>query len=284
MSHLRLGSRCYDLHTRVLVMGILNRTPDSFYDRGATFDLEVLLRRADACVAGGADLLDVGGVKAGPGDPVSEAEELDRVLPAVQAVALRFDVPVSVDTWRSPVLRAAVGAGAVLGNDVSGFADPGYLPAAAELGVSVVANHIRLAPKVRDTAPRYIDLVADVRCYLAERVSRARAAGLGPDEVIVDAGLDLGKTPAQSAVLLRESTRLAELGHPLMLSASNKPFLGALLDLGIDERRHASLAAAAIGVARGARLVRAHDVAGTVQVVRVMERILEHVPEAEARG
>jgi dihydropteroate synthase len=139
----------------------------------------------------------------------------------------------------------------------------------------VVANHIRLAPRVRDPDPRYADLVGDVCHYLSERAARALAAGLSNDEVIVDAGLDLGKTPGQSAVLLRESGRLAGLGHPLLLSASNKPFLGALLDKGIDERREGSLAAVAYGVAHGCRLVRVHDVAGTVRVVRMVERLLE---------
>jgi dihydropteroate synthase len=278
----RLGDRHYDLTRRTLVMGILNRTPDSFYDQGATFRLDSLLRRAEELVAAGADVLDVGGVKAGPGPEVGEAEELDRVVPPIEALHRRFDLPVSVDTWNARVLAAAGQAGAVLGNDISGFGDPEYLATAARAGASVVATHIRLAPRVRDPDPRYDDLVADVTGFLAERAGRALAAGLSPDQIAVDAGLDLGKTAEQSAVLLRESSTLARLGYPLLLSASNKTFLGVLLDLPIDQRREASLAAVAYGVAHGCRIVRAHDVAGTVRVVRMVERLLE--AEADARG
>jgi len=272
---LRLGVRRYDLTWRCLVMGILNRTPDSFYDQGATFALDLTLRRAEALVAAGADILDVGGVKAGPGPAVSEEEELDRVVPAVEALVARFDIPVSADTWNARVLAEACAAGAVVGNDISGFADPGYLTTAARAGAAVVATHIRLAPRVRDPEPRYDDLVGDVAAFLVDRADRARAAGLAADQIVLDAGLDLGKTAAQSAVLLRESERLASLGYPLLLSASNKTFLGVLLDLDVDARRAPSLAAVAFGVSRGCRIVRVHDVAGTVRVVRMVERILE---------
>ena len=145
---LRLGGRAIDVRTRTLVMGILNRTPDSFYDRGATWEFDAFLRRAETLVGDGADLLDVGGVKAGPGPEVGEAEELDRVIPAIEALGARFDVPVSVDTWRASVLDAACRAGAVVGNDISGFGDPDYLPVAAKYGATVVATHIRLRPRV----------------------------------------------------------------------------------------------------------------------------------------
>ncbi|HEV8627710.1 MAG TPA: dihydropteroate synthase [Acidimicrobiia bacterium] len=277
---LRLGSRRYDLTRRCLVMGILNRTPDSFYDQGATFALDLTLRRAEALVADGADILDVGGVKAGPGPAVSEEEELDRVVPAVEALVKRFDVPVSADTWNARVLAAACAAGAVVGNDISGFGDPDYLATAARGGASVVATHIRLAPRVRDPEPHYDDLVDDVAAFLVERAERARAAGLAPDQIVLDAGLDLGKTAAQSAVLLRESDRLAALGYPLLLSASNKTVLGVLLDLDVDARRAPSMAATAYGLSHGCRIVRVHDVAGTVRVVRLVERILEAKAEA----
>ena len=278
---LRLGDRRYDLRRRCLVMGILNRTPDSFYDQGATFALDLTLQRAEALVSEGADILDVGGVKAGPGPAVGEEEELDRVIPAVEALVARFDVPVSADTWNPRVLAAACAAGAVVGNDISGFGDPDYLPTAARAGASVVATHIRLAPRVRDPEPHYDDLVGDVAAFLVERAERARAAGLTPDQIVLDAGLDLGKTAAQSAVLLRESERLASLGYPLLLSASNKTFLGVFLDLAVDVRRAPSLAAVAYGVTRGCRIVRVHDVAGTVRVVRLIERILEAGPVAD---
>ena len=256
-------------------MGILNRTPDSFYDRGAYWDFDAFLRQAERLVDEGADLLDVGGVKAGPGPEVSEAEEVERVVPAIEALHARFDVPLSVDTWRASVAKACFAAGAVVGNDISGFADPEYLSVAAAAGATVVATHIRLAPRVADPEPYYDDLVVDVCEFLVERAHRAEAAGLRPDQIVTDAGLDLGKTAAQSLLLLQESARFAALGYPLLLSASNKRFLGDVLGLEVGDRRTASLAAAALGIGRGCRIVRAHDVAGTKRVAAVMSAILE---------
>jgi dihydropteroate synthase len=263
---LDLGASRHDLTHRALVMGILNRTPDSFYDQGLTFQLDALYARAAELVADGADILDIGGVKAGPGPEVTEPEEMERVVPVVTGLVERFDVPVSVDTWRASVARASYAEGAVMGNDISGFADPDYLPAAAEYGAVVVATHIRLAPRVADPDPQYDDVVADVGQFLLERAEWARAAGVPPERIVLDAGLDLGKTAAQSLTLLRASPTLAGLGYPLLLSASNKTFLGVTLDLGITERREASLAAAALGIAWGCRILRVHDVKGTCRV------------------
>ena len=257
------------------MMGVLNRTPDSFFDAGATFALDALLVRAEQLVAGGADLLDVGGVKAGPGPEVGEAEELDRVVPTIAALRARLEIPLSVDTWRASVAAEAYAAGACMGNDISGFADPGYLPAAARAGAAVVATHIRLAPRVPDPDPRYEDLVGEVAAFLADRAGWAVAAGIPSEKVVVDAGLDLGKTPAQSLELLRASNRLAGLGYPLLLSASNKRFLGELLGLPVDRRGEASLVALAIGVSLGCRIVRVHDVAAARQACDVLAAVLE---------
>lgn len=270
-----LGSRSYELATRTLVMGILNRTPDSFFDGGAHFALDDLCRRAEQLVDEGADILDVGGVKAGPGPAVGLQEELDRVVPAVEALHRRFDLPISVDTWRAEVATAAYRAGAVMGNDISGFVDPDYLRVSAEAGATVVATHIRLGPRVADPEPVYQDVVGTVRTFLVERARWAEDAGIPPERVVIDAGLDLGKTAAQSLVLLQESRRLAELGYPLLLSASNKTFLGRLLGLDVADRREASLAAAAIGIVGGCRIVRAHDVRGTRRVCDVLSAVLE---------
>jgi dihydropteroate synthase len=272
---LSLGARSYDVTTRALVMGILNRTPDSFFDKGDHWDFDAFLRRADRLVDEGADLLDVGGVKAGPGPEVTEAEEMDRVVPAVEALHARFDVPLSVDTWRAAVAAAAYGAGAVVGNDISGFADPDYLSVAATAGATVVATHIRLGPRVPDPEPEYGDVVGDVRAFLVDRARQAEAAGILPDRIVIDAGLDLGKTAEQSLELLQSSQRLAEAGYPLLLSASNKTFLGRVLGLEIDQRREASLAATAIGIARGCRVVRAHDVRGTRRVCAALAAVME---------
>jgi dihydropteroate synthase len=271
----RLGDRHYDVGTRPLVMGILNRTPDSFYDRGSYWDLDVFFRRAELLAAQGADLLDIGGVKAGPGPEVTEAEELDRVVEAIDALHQRFETPLSVDTWRASVARAAYRVGAVVGNDISGFADSDYLPAAVEAAATVVATHIRLAPRVADPEPHYDDVVAEVGEFLADRARRAEAAGVARDRIVLDAGLDLGKTAAQSLTLLRASDRLVAQGYPVLLSASNKTFLGKILGLEIQERNAASLAAAALGVTLGCRIVRAHDVLGTRRVCDVIAAILE---------
>jgi dihydropteroate synthase len=271
---LRLGERNIDIRRRALVMGILNRTPDSFYDRGATWSFDAFLRRAHQLVDDGADVLDVGGVKAGPGPEVGESEELDRVVPAIEAVRTRFDVPISVDTWRASVLDAACRAGAVVGNDISGFGDPDYLDVAAKHDATVVATHIRLRPRVPDPEPEYDDVVAAVTAFLLDRARKAEAAGLEPSQIVLDAGLDLGKTPLHSAVLLRESAQHASLGYPLLLSASNKRFIGELLGREIDDRRAESLAAVAYGVMQGCRIVRVHDVRGTADVCRTIEALL----------
>jgi len=272
---LALGSRDYDVTSRALVMGILNRTRDSFFAPAATYELDALFERADELVVDGADVLDLGGVKAGPGDEVSEEEELDRVVPVVTELCRRFDVPVSIDSWRASVARECFAAGATVGNDISGFSDPEYLAVAAKAGASVVATHIRLRPRVADPTPHYDDVTATVRDFLLERRDWARAAGLRDDQIILDAGLDLGKTTAQSLQLLRDSSVLAKLGSVLLLSASNKTFLGTLFSLDVTERREVSHAAAAMGILGGCRVLRVHDVRGAVRVRDALARLVE---------
>jgi dihydropteroate synthase len=256
-------------------MGILNRTHDSFFGPAATFDLDALFARADQLVSDGADLLDIGGVKAGPGDDVSEAEELDRVVDVVAQLVARFDVPISIDTWRASVAQACFAQGACVGNDISGFGDPDYLKVAASAGATVVATHIRLRPRVADPDPHYDDVTKSVADFLLERRQRALDAGISMDKIVLDAGLDLGKTAGQSLQLLRDSDRLASLGSPLLLSASNKTFLGVLFDLSVVERREPSLAATALGIGAGCRIVRVHDVLGAVRVRDVLARLIE---------
>jgi dihydropteroate synthase len=257
------------------VMGIINRTPDSFFDKGATWEWDAFWARADQIVAEGADILDVGAVKAGPGPEVTESEELDRLIPAVLGLVDRYDLPISVDTWRASVAAEAFRAGAVMGNDISGFADPKYVDVAAAAGAAVVATHIRLAPRVPDPSPVYGDVVEDVCAFLSDRAERALAAGIPAERVVLDAGLDLGKTAVQSLELLRSSAALAALGYPLLLSASNKTFLGDVLGLDLKERREASAAAHALGIALGCRIVRAHDVRGTCRVRDMLAAVME---------
>lgn len=272
---LTMGDQHFDVTSRALVMGILNRTKDSFFAPAATFELDDFFRRAEQLVVEGADLLDVGGVKAGPGVEVAEQEELDRVVPAIRELRRRFDLPLSIDTWRASVAHACFGEGASVGNDISGFADPDYLTVAAKAGATVVATHIRLRPRVADPNPQYDDVTATVKDFLVERRTRALAAGISADRIVLDAGLDLGKTAGQSLQLLRDSDNLAALGSPLLLSASNKTFLGVMFDRVVTDRREASLDATALGIAAGCRVVRVHDVAASVRVRDAMMRLLE---------
>lgn len=271
---LDLGTTRFDITHRALVMGILNRTPDSFYDQGSYFEFDDFLRKAEQLVLDGADFLDVGGVKAGPGEEVTEAEELDRVVPAVEALRSRFDLPLSVDTWRASVAKACFEAGACVGNDISGFADPDYLLVCAEAGASVVATHIRLAPRVPDPDPQYDDVVMAVCEFLADRAARAEAAGIPRERIMVDAGLDLGKSEPQSLVLLRASNALTTLGYPVFLSASNKRFLWTLLDVERGSAGDGTMAAHALGIALGCRVLRSHDVKNGRRVADTMAALL----------
>ncbi len=276
---LELGSRQrYDITHRALVMGILNRTPDSFFDGGEYFDFDGFVAKAAAMVADGADFLDVGGVKAGPGPEVDTEEELDRVVPAIEALRARFDVPISVDTWNPVVLAASLEAGGDVGNDISGFAHPDYLPVCAAHGAGVVATHIRLGPRIPDPEPVYTDLRAEVRGFLADRAAAALAAGIPAERIMVDDGLDLGKTEPQSLELLRSSDELAALGFPAFLSASNKRFLGELLGLAVGERREASHAAHVVGITLGCRVLRAHDVRGARRTADIVAELLARAP------
>jgi dihydropteroate synthase len=275
VTYLELGDHRFDISSTAVVVGILNRTPDSFYDQGSYFGFDDFLRKAEKLVTDGADVLDVGGVKAGPGPEVAEPEELERVVPAIEALHARFDVPLCVDTWRASVARAAFAAGASVGNDISGFADPDYLPACRDAGAAVVATHIRLQPRVPDPDPHYDDVVKTVCDFLLDRARRAETIGIPRERIMLDAGLDLGKSEPDSLVLLRASHRLAELGYPVYLSASNKRFLGHLLGTDVTDRSDATTAAHALGVALGCRVLRAHDVRAARRVARVIGAILE---------
>ena len=273
---LALGDTRFDITTRALVMGILNRTPDSFYDGGRYWDFDDFLRKAEVLVDEGADFLDVGGSKAGPGPEVTPAEEMERVVPAIDALRQRFDLPISVDTFRASVLDEACKVGACVGNDISGFADPEFLPVAARHGASVVATQVRIGPRIPDPDPTYDDVRTDVTNFLRVRAQVALDAGIPRERVMVDAGLDLGKSPAMSTELLRHSDDLVELGFPVFLSASNKGFLGELAGTEVDDRREATFGAHALGIALGCRVLRAHDVRGNRRLADMMSAVLQH--------
>jgi dihydropteroate synthase len=266
------GPYAWDLTRRALVMGILNRTRDSFFDGGAHFDLDALLARAERLVGDGADLLDVGARPGGVGvRDVSAQEEAELVGESVAALRERFDVPLSVDTWRGSVARVALAEGAVVGNDMSGFSDPALLDAAVDAGAAVVATHHRVRPGVPDPAPVYDDVVQDVRGALGALVDEALSAGVAPDRIVVDPGLDLGKTWQQSLRLLARLHDVAPGPYPVLLAASNKIFLGrALGGLDVGDRAEATLVACTAGIARGASILRVHDARGARQAAELL--------------
>lgn len=256
-------------------MGILNRTPDSFYDGGEYFDFDAFVAKAAKHVDDGADFVDVGGVRLKPGDEVGVDEELERVVPAVSAIAERFDVPISVDTFRAAVADECFAAGACIANDTSGFADPEMLHVAAAASASVVASHVRTAPRLADPHPEYTNVVDDVLAFLRERASWAEAAGIPRHRIMVDAALDLGKNAQMSTDLLFGTDQLAALGYPTFLSASNKGFLGHITGDPVGNRAHATHAAHVVGIMRGARILRAHDVRGTRRVADTVSILLQ---------
>jgi dihydropteroate synthase len=277
------GRRTFDFGRRVAVMAILNRTPDSFYDRGATYGFGAAVAAGERALAEGADWLDVGGVKAGPGAPVDEAEELQRVVPLVEALRGRTEAVISVDTFRPGVARQALAAGADVVNDPSGLHDPRVAEVAAEAGAGLIVMHTGGPPRTRPHRPAYSDVVAEVRAFLADRVALAHHHGVPAERVIVDPGHDFHKNTFHSLELTRRLGELADLGHPLLVALSNKDFVGETLGVPLDQRLEGSLAAAAFCVAAGASIVRVHEVEATVRVVRMTEAILGRRPPAATR-
>jgi dihydropteroate synthase len=261
--------------SRTAVMGVLNVTPDSFSDGGLFLSPSAAIRRAREMVREGADVIDVGGESTRPGaEPVPEAEERQRVVPVVRAIASELGVPVSVDTTKASVAEAALEAGAVIVNDVSaGRADPRMLGLVAAAGAGIVLMHRRGTPRTMQIRPWYRDVVAEVLGFLQRRACRARAAGIAPGAIAVDPGIGFGKTLEHNLKLLRATPQIVELGYPVLIGASRKSFLGAILGLPVRERLEGSLAAAVVAVLAGARIVRVHDVAATVRALRVAEAI-----------
>lgn len=270
---MRLGSRVFNFDREIAVMAIVNRTPDSFYDRGTTFGLGAALALAERQVAWGADIIDVGGVRAGPGADVSIGEELERVVPFVEAFRRRSDAPLSVDTFRPAVARAALEAGADLVNDVTGLSDPDVANVVAVHPHSgLVLTHHGGPPRSRPFRPDYDpDVVTAARRRCAALADLAISRGVARRQLIVDPGHDMFKTTAQSLELTRRIEELSTLGHPVLVALSNKDFLGEALGLPLELRGDASLAAAVFAVLHGARIVRVHDVGATVHAMRLVE-------------
>lgn len=255
-------------------MGILNVTPDSFSDGGAFFDPAIALDHARAMVAAGADLIDVGGESTRPGAaPVCVEDELARVIPVIEALAAELPVPISVDTSKPEVMAAAVRAGAGMINDVGALGAPGALEAARDLGVPVCLMHMRGEPRTMQVAPHYGDVVGEVRDFLAQRSAACVAAGISPERLVIDPGFGFGKTLDHNLALLARLGELRDLGLPILVGLSRKSMLGAITGRAVGERLPASLAAALLAVERGASILRVHDVASTVDVLKVQEAV-----------
>ncbi len=271
---LRLGARTTAPH-ELLVMGIVNRTPDSFYDRGATWSLAAALAAADAMVEGGADVLDVGGVKAGPGEPVDAAEEVRRTAPVVAALRARHPaVTISVDTWRAEVARVLLAEGADLVNDTWGGHDPELAGAAAEAEAGLVCAHAGgLTPRSRPNRVAYDDVVADVVETVTGLARRAVAAGVAQDRVLIDPAHDFGKNTWHSLEVTRRLGELVDTGWPVLVALSRKDFLGEVLDLPPADRLSGTLAATALSALAGARVFRTHDVLATRHALDVVAAV-----------
>jgi dihydropteroate synthase len=268
-------------------MAIVNRTPDSFYDRGATYAQDAALRAVELAVAEGADIVDIGGVKAGPGDAVDATEEIRRTVSTIAAVRARFpDVVISIDTWRAEVAREAVPAGADLVNDTWAGADPGLAEVAAATGTGLVCSHAGgLRPRTRPHRAAFADVVADVVGTVTGLAERAVALGVRRDGILIDPAHDFGKNTRHSLELTRRLSELADTGWPVLVALSNKDFIGETLDLPVEDRLDGTLAATAISAWLGARVFRAHHVRATRRVLDMVAAIRgDRQPAVSRRG
>lgn len=263
-----------ELGMRTAVMGVLNVTPDSFYDGGRHLAPREAVAAAARMAEEGADVVDVGGESTRPGaEPVSEDEQVRRVIPVIEAIKRELGVRLSVDTTKASVARRAVEAGADMINDVSALSDPGMIRVVRESRVPVVVMHMRGNPRTMQLDTHYVDLLSSVVGFLRKTVERAVASGVADDKILVDPGLGFGKSAVGNLKILRDLPTLRSIGRPILVGASRKSFIGTVLDLPVSERLEGSLAAAALAAWQGAHVIRAHDVAATVRVVRMVDAI-----------
>jgi dihydropteroate synthase len=268
-----IGGRAFDFSRQVAVMAIVNRTPDSFFDRGRTFGLTAAIAAGRRAAADGADLVDIGGVKFAPGPAVPAAEEIDRVIPVVEGLR-GCGAVLSVDTFRAEVALAAIAAGAAVINDTTALSDPDLADVVADSDATLVLTHSLARPRRPHPAPRYGDVVSEVARFLSERVEHALASGIPPERIVLDPGHDLNKNTLHSLELTRRLGEITALGLPVLVALSNKDFVGETLDRDVESRLPGTLAATTLCILQGARLVRAHDVVATVDAVRMTEAVL----------
>jgi len=271
-----IGKKKFNLSEDILVMGILNITPDSFYDGGYYFEKDKALSRVETMVKEGAHIIDVGGMSTRPGSlPVSFEEEVKRIIPVIEYISKNYDILISADTYRSGVARRAIDAGAHIINDISGFSmDPGIVKVIAEGDVSAVIMHIKGTPENMQKNPEYGNVMDEIYDYLEERTDMAVNSGIKPEKIIVDPGIGFGKTLEHNLEILNKVRELGMLGYPVLIGASRKSFIGNILDLPVEERLEGSLAAAVCSVINGVNILRVHDVKETVRAVKITGKII----------
>ncbi len=274
MASRNIGQRTFDFDRQVAVMAVVNRTPDSFYDKGATFALDRAVDASLRAVGDGADWVDVGGVPFGRGPVVTVQEEIDRVIPLVEAIVAASDVVVSVDTCVAEVARHAMASGAGVINDTSGLWDPQMVEVIAQGDATLVLTHSIGPPRAEKQRPQYGDVVADVAKFLRDRVDRAVAGGVPLERLIVDPGHDLNKNTLHTLEITRRFEEIVNIGLPTLAAVSNKDFIGESIDREQGQRLEGSLAAMVVCIMKGARIVRMHDIAESVAAVRMTEAIL----------
>ncbi len=271
-----VGSRSFDLSRQVVLMGVVNVTPDSFSDGGLFSDPQAALEQALRLAADGADILDIGGESTRPfAAPVPLEEELRRVIPLIREIRRQSDIPISIDTYKAPVAQAALDAGADLINDISALRfDPQMASVAAAAGVPVVLMHMQGQPRTMQVAPHYDDVVAEVKAFLAAQRDQAVTHGIPPQKIILDVGIGFGKNLQHNLELLRRLEEFHDLGCPLLLGVSRKAFIGALLDKPVTERDIGTLGAIAVGLERGVQMIRTHNVRLAKELSTVMLAVL----------
>ena len=280
----KIGGRTFDFSRQVAVMAIVNRTPDSFHDRGRTFGLTAAIDAVDQAAAVGADWIDIGGVPFAPGPEVTAQEELDRVIPLVEEATRRHpQMVISVDTYRPEVARRSIAAGAGVINDTSGLRDFAMAEIVAGSAASLTIVHSLAAPRTAFPRPSYNDVTAEVADFLRQRVELAVDIGVPPERIIIDPGHDLNKNTYHTLELTRRLNEITAIGYPTLVAVSNKDFIGETLNLAQNQRLEGTLAAAVFCIVQGARIVRMHDVRAAVSAVRLTEAILGFRAPATAR-
>jgi len=269
-----IGSRTFDFSRQIAVMAVINRTPDSFYDRGRTFALDAAIEASLGAARLGADWIDIGGVKFGPGPEVPADEEIERVVPVIEAVSRASDVVISVDTFRPEVAAAAIAAGASVVNDTTGIFYPELADVVADSDATLVITHSLATPRQWYPRPQYADVAGEIAAFLRARAEFALSRNIPEERIIVDPGHDLNKNTLQSLELTNRLDEICALGYPTLVAVSNKDFIGESLDRERGDRVAGSIAAATFAVAQGARIVRMHNVEESVDAMRMIEAIV----------